>query len=73
MAKSKYEKLGLDYRLKETSPMDKKRCMELQKLLLSKEDILLNNLVDDSKMSNGKAKKEKSKNTCNIKSTTKYC
>ena len=33
MAKEKYKKLGLDYRLKETPPMNKEKLKELQKLL----------------------------------------
>ena len=33
MAKSKYEKLGIKYRLEETQNMDKERCKELEKLL----------------------------------------
>lgn len=33
MAKSKYEKLGMKYRLQDTPPMDKQRCRELEKLL----------------------------------------
>lgn len=37
MAKSKYEKLSLDYRLKDTPPMDKAKCIRLQKLLLGQE------------------------------------
>lgn len=33
LAKSKYQKLGINYRLKETPPMDKQKLKELQKLL----------------------------------------
>ena len=33
MAIEKYEKLGLEYRLKDISDMDKKKCKELEKLL----------------------------------------
>ena len=35
MAKNKYAKLELEYRLKDTPPMNKKKCQELQALLLS--------------------------------------
>lgn len=33
MAKDKYQKLGIDYKLKNTKDMDKNKCSELQKLL----------------------------------------
>lgn len=33
LGKSKYEELGIDYRLKGTPDMDKQRCKELEKLL----------------------------------------
>lgn len=36
MAKEKYEKLGMKYKLKDVPAMDKKRCLKLQKLLLKK-------------------------------------
>jgi len=36
MAKDKYKKLGWKYKLEGTKPMDKKKCQELQKLLLAK-------------------------------------
>lgn len=38
LAKSKYEKLGINYRLKDTPPMDKAKCNKLQNLLLGKEE-----------------------------------
>lgn len=33
MAKNKYKKLGLEYRLKDVPPMDKKKCKDLERLL----------------------------------------
>lgn len=36
MAKEKYKSLGLRYRLEDLQPMNKKKCQQLQKLLLSK-------------------------------------
>ena len=36
MAKEKYEKLGMKYKLKDVPNMDKVRCLKLQKLLLKK-------------------------------------
>jgi len=35
MAKEKYKKLKLKYRLQDTPPMDKKRCQELYKILIN--------------------------------------
>lgn len=37
MAKDKYKKLNLKYRLEDTPPMDVKKCKQLQKLLLKKD------------------------------------
>lgn len=74
MAKSKYEKLGLEYRLKDTKPMDKKRCNELQKLLLSKDNLEGGSAINQTKSSSckvekcGLAKSKKGK-----KSTTHFC
>jgi len=36
MAKDKYKKLGMKYRLEDTPNMDKQKCRELEKLLLKK-------------------------------------
>ncbi len=62
MAKPKYEKLGIEYRLKDTKPMDKVRCNQLQKLLLS------DNNEDNTITQTCKVKNKK----CN-KSTTHAC
>ena len=37
MAKDKYKKLGMKYKLEGVEPMDKVKCQKLQKLLLKKE------------------------------------
>lgn len=39
MAKDKYKKLGIKYRLEGTPAMDKAKCLKLQKLLLKKDKI----------------------------------
>lgn len=70
LAKSKYEKLGIDYRLKDTKPMDKTRCNQLQKLLLSKDNVTsLQPKTEKSKTIN----KAKSNKSSSKKCTTHFC
>ena len=35
MAKDKYKKLGIDYKLNDTMDMDKEKCIELEKKLIN--------------------------------------
>lgn len=80
LAKSKYEKLGIDYRLKDTKPMNKKKCQELQKLLLGQITSLepqKDELHKKTKQSKNNDKKTKN-NSCecnqkNTKNTTHFC
>ena len=70
MAKGKYEKLGIDYRLKDTKPMNKKRCNELQKLLLSVSE---NEKLICERKENNKQECKLNKNKKGKKSTVHFC